>query len=242
MVNGCDLMNPRTKISKITRRIGVWRFSAVELLGSLILFIAALPFVEDVPEGNYLEPSLLTLVLVAGLLAVGGRKRVMGVGLFLLVPSVVFRWIHHISPGLITPAIFQVFGLVFVIFVVANILHFILRAARVDVEVICAGISVYLLIGLIWSLAYKLLGAVAPDAFVFTNVPNAEPSMTSFNAFYFSFSTLSSVGYGDITPASKVARMLAVMEAVTGILYVAVLISRLVSLYSPLVSDSDKES
>lgn len=236
------MMNPRTKISKITRRIGVWRFSAVELLASLILFIVLLPFVEDVPEGAYLEPSLLTLVLVAGLLAVGGKRRVLEVGLFLMVPSVIFRWIHHVSPDLVSPAYFLGFGLVFVVFVVGNIMRFILRAPRVDTEVICAGISIYLLIGLVWSLAYKLLGSVSPDAFVFANVPGPPQSMTSFNSFYFSFSTLSSVGYGDITPASKVARMLAVMEAVTGILYVAVLISRLVSLYSPLVADPDKES
>ena len=158
------------------------------------------------------------------------------------MPSVIFRWIHHVSPDLVPPSVFLGFGLIFIGFVVANILYFILRAPRVDIEVICAGISVYLLIGLLWSMAYKLLGTVSPDAFVFTNVPNAEQEMTSFNSFYFSFSTLSSVGYGDITPASKVARMLAVMEAVTGILYVAVLISRLVSLYSPLMQESDKES
>ncbi len=235
-------MNPGIKIRKITRRIGVWRFSAVELLCSLVLFIVMIPFVEDIPNGAFLEPSLLTLVLGAGLMAVGGRRRVLMVGLFLLLPSVIFRWIHHVSPDLVSPAVFLGFGLVFIGFVVANILSFILRAGRVDTEVICAGVSVYLLIGLLWSMAYKLLGTVSPDAFAFTNVPNADQEMTSFNAFYFSFSTLSSVGYGDITPASKVARMLAVMEAVTGILYVAVLISRLVSLYSPLVRESDKES
>jgi hypothetical protein len=235
-------VNPGIKIRKITRRIGVWRFSAVELLCSLVLFIVMIPFVEDIPNGAFLEPSLLTLVLGAGLMAVGGRRRVLMVGLFLLLPSVIFRWIHHVSPDLVSPAVFLGFGLVFIGFVVANILSFILRAGRVDTEVICAGVSVYLLIGLLWSMAYKLLGTVSPDAFAFTNVPNADQEMTSFNAFYFSFSTLSSVGYGDITPASKVARMLAVMEAVTGILYVAVLISRLVSLYSPLVRESDKES
>jgi hypothetical protein len=235
-------MNPKIKISKITRRIGVWRFSAVELLCSLILFIVMTPFVEESEDAAFLEPSLLTLVLVAGLLAVGGRRHVLHVGLALMLPSIIFRWIHHVNPDLVSPVVFLGFGMVFVGYVVANILQFILRAPRVDTEVICAGVSVYLLIGLIWSLAYKMLGMVSPDAFVFTNVPDGEKSMNSFNAFYFSFSTLSSVGYGDITPASKVARMLAVMEAVTGILYVAVLISRLVSLYSPLVSDSDKDS
>jgi voltage-gated potassium channel len=56
--------------------------------------------------------------------------------------------------------------------------------------------------------------------------------MDGFTAFYFSFATLTTVGYGDIAPVSSVARMLAVMEAVTGLFYVAVLISRLVALYS----------
>jgi hypothetical protein len=73
-------------------------------------------------------------------------------------------------------------------------------------------------------------------AFAF-NTNEGRQSIRGFNAFYFSFVTLSTVGYGDITPVSKVARMLAAMEAMTGLLYVAVLIARLVSLYSIPKSD-----
>ena len=61
--------------------------------------------------------------------------------------------------------------------------------------------------------------------------------MNGFNGFYFSFITLRTVGYGDITPASRIARRLAAMEAMTGLLYVAILIARLVSLYSSPKSD-----
>ena len=57
-------------------------------------------------------------------------------------------------------------------------------------------------------------------------------TLGGFNAFYFSFMTLCTVGYGDITPVSRPARMLAVTEAVVGLFYVAVLISRLVAVYS----------
>ena len=56
--------------------------------------------------------------------------------------------------------------------------------------------------------------------------------MDGFTATYFSFATLTTIGYGDIIPASKAARMLAVLEAMTGIFYIAVVISRLVALYS----------
>ena len=62
---------------------------------------------------------------------------------------------------------------------------------------------------------------------------NAGPqSMNEFNGFYFSFITLSTVGYGDITPVSRIARWLAAMQAMTGLLYLTVLTARLVSLYS----------
>lgn len=61
--------------------------------------------------------------------------------------------------------------------------------------------------------------------------------MNGFTGFYFSFITLSTVGYGDITPVSRIARWLAALEAMTGLLYVAVLISRLVALYSSPKSD-----
>ncbi len=115
--------------------------------------------------------------------------------------------------------------------VIASLLGFVLRAKQVDANVLCAGISVYLLLGLAWTLGYLLVAAANPKqpAFAF----NAGPaSMTSFNAFYFSFITLTTVGYGDITPVSNVARALAALEAMTGTLFVAVLISRLVALYS----------
>jgi hypothetical protein len=119
--------------------------------------------------------------------------------------------------------------LVFLAFVVGRLLVFILCAPKVNSEVLCAGVSVYLLIGLVWSLGYRML---APDAFAFSVPPSSTHEMTRFNAFYFSFITLTTVGYGDITPVSPIARMLAVMEAMTGTLFLGVLIARLVSLYS----------
>jgi hypothetical protein len=88
------------------------------------------------------------------------------------------------------------------------------------------------MLGLIWTIAYWLVDQVKPGAFAFNTATGAKESMQGFNAFYFSFITLSTVRYGDITPVSHVARMLAAMEAMTGLLYVAVLIARLVALYS----------
>jgi len=227
-------MNPKSSIKKITRRFGVRRYSSVELLGALILLIAAMPFVDDLPHGATVESALLSLVMISAGLAVGGRRNVLLLALLLLLPALITRWTHHLFPHLVSPTVHLVFCLIFIAFVVANILRFILRATRVDTEVICAAISVYLMIGMLWGFAYMLVGICSNEAFYFAPIWNDARTMTPFNSFYFSFTTLSSVGFGDITPSSKVARMLAVMETITGILYIAVLISRLVSLYTPI--------
>jgi hypothetical protein len=91
---------------------------------------------------------------------------------------------------------------------------------------------VYLLLGMVWAQAYVLVAQITPDAFQFPVAEHSERHIGGFKAFYFSFSTLTTAGFGDITPVSKVARTLAIMEAVTGNLYLAILISRLVGRYS----------
>ena len=76
------------------------------------------------------------------------------------------------------------------------------------------------MLGLIWTMAYWLVAKVTPrDAFAFnTGTGTKKSRWTGFNAFYFSFITLSTVGYGgSITPVSRIARWLAAMEAMTGI-------------------------
>jgi hypothetical protein len=98
--------------------------------------------------------------------------------------------------------------------------------------VLCAGISVYLILGLLWGLAYTLVAQLIPNAFSFSARAGTSATMTGFTSMYFSFITLATLGYGDVIPVADVARMLAMLEAMTGTLFVAILIARLVSLYS----------
>src|SRR6266480_4808242 len=217
---------------ELLRRLRFRRFSTVQLLIALALLFTCAPVVEEMKGGELIVPILFSLVLLAGVLAVADRKRVLVIALVLATPAVGGRWINHFRPDLVPPVLFLVAGLVLIIFVVAHLLRFILRAPSVTTEVLCASISAYLMLGLMWTMAYWLVDQLTPGgAFSFNT--NAGPrSINGFNAFYFSFVTLSTVGYGDITPVSRIARWLAAMEAMTGLLYVAVLIARLVSLYS----------
>ena len=214
------------------RLIGLYRYSAAEFLIALVLVFIGIPFVEHFDKGKQIETILMTLVLVSGVLAVGGHRRTLLLGVILVLPALVGKWINQYWPEQASVEFFYVAGLIFLIFLIWEFLHFILRAPRVNSEVICAGLSIYLLLGLMWMFAYLLVARVVPDAFAFTTGPAADQSLHGANAFYFSFITLCTVGYGDIIPVSPVARMLAAMEAITGTLYVAVLISRLVAMYS----------
>jgi voltage-gated potassium channel len=215
------------------------RFSTVQLLIALALFFISAPFVEEIEGGELIVSGLFSLVLVAGVVAVANSKRVLVIAIVLAIPAIAGRWINHFYPALIPPAVFLVAGLILIAFVVGNLLRFVLRAPSVNTEVLCASISAYLMLGLMWTMAYWLVDQLTPGgAFSFNT--NAGPrSINGFDGFYFSFITLSTVGFGDITPVSRMARWLAAMEAMTGLLYVAVLIARLVSMYStPKSNDS----
>ncbi len=213
-------------------RSGVLHFSMVELLIALVLLFASAPFIEQLQYGNVIESALMTMVLIAAVLAVGARRRTLVIAVLLVSPAVIARWVNHFRPDLIPDELKVLLSLVFMIFVVVNLLGFILRAPIVTSEVLCAGIAGYLLLGLIWAFAYVLLAQQSPASFVLHNQGADAKLMDQFSAFYFSFVTLTTTGFGDITPVSRAARMLTVMEAVVGTFYVTILIARLVAMYS----------
>ena len=107
------------------------------------------------------------------------------------------------------------------------------RRGTVDSERIFAALDAYLMAGLIFSVCYLILEQSWPASF-------GTPAVTDLDlsgAVYFSFVTIATLGYGDITPASEAARGLAILEAVAGQLYIAVLVARLVGLYTVSASD-----
>ena len=234
-----EVTQPRRSTKPVLARFRFRRFSTVQLLIALALFFLSAPFVEEIEGGELIVSGLFSLVLLAGVVAVANRKRVLVIAIVLAIPAIVGRWINHFHPALVPPAVFLVAGLILIAFVVGNLLRFVLRAPAVNTEVLCASISAYLMLGLMWTMAYWLVDQLTPGGAFSFNTHAGPQSINGFTGFYFSFITLSTVGFGDITPVSRMARWLAAMEAMTGLLYVAVLIARLVSMYStPKSNDS----
>jgi len=126
--------------------------------------------------------------------------------------------------------------LLFIAYVTWSELRSVLKQKEVTGETIAMSISVYLLLGLAWGLLYILLFQLQPNAFNLSGLPSPAPTKAAdvqpfFPIFiYFSLTTLSTIGYGDITPLSLQARYAAVAEGITGQFYLAILVARLVGL------------
>lgn len=203
--------------------------SAASFLGALVLLLVATPFVQGFSEGPLYEAVLYTLVMCTGLLASGSRRRIKLAAVCLALTAI---WLNQLWPQKCPALTFILPAMAFLGIVIASLLAFILRAEQVDANVLCAGISVYLILGLLWGLAYTLVAQVNLHAFECSSHPGTPVAMSGFTSMYFSFTTLATLGYGDITPATDIARMLTMLEGMTGTLFVGVMIARLVCLYS----------
>ena len=104
----------------------------------------------------------------------------------------------------------------------------IFKEKRVNSDTIEGGIAVFVMIGLLWAVLYRMVAIVDPNAF--SDLGDTRYLLDTL--FYFSFTTLTTLGYGDVTPISDLARTLANFEAMIGVMYPAIYIARVVGIYT----------
>ncbi|MEE9605135.1 MAG: potassium channel family protein, partial [Candidatus Scalindua sp.] len=120
------------------------------------------------------------------------------------------------------------FGIAFIAFLVAVILSFIFGEQEVTSNVIYGAIVVYLLIAIMWAFVFSVLESIHPGSFAIGE-SQIEAGRSLF--IYYSFVTITTLGYGDITPITATASSFSVLEAVTGQIYLVVLVARLVGMH-----------
>jgi hypothetical protein len=165
------------------------------------------------------------------------KKRRSVVGWALASIAILERMASIFAPSFTTDLVGSICWFSFAAFITWTELRAVLRQKEVTGETICMSISVYLLIGLSWGLVYVFIYQLQPNAFYFPNpatqrsgsVSDVQTS-TYVKLIYFSFATLTTMGYGDILPVTLQARYAAIAEAMMGIFYMAILVARLVAM------------
>ncbi len=205
------------------------------LFVSLIFAMAAPAMVPDSTLFDVGIQILVTFILLAGLTAVGRSRRFVIVGLTLVLPAVALNWLARIDGMYSLLILSSVLATAFLVYLAVLILNYVMRAAKVDSNTIAGAVCVYILMGYAWGLGYFIMEAWSPAAIIHTTPlpPDRVGGLleATSDAVYFSFATLTTLGYGDITPLSAGARTLAVLEAIMGQLYLVVLIARFVGLH-----------
>lgn len=215
------------RIHQITQKTGKYSLLLICLLIALILF----PVLEDYKIGHICLTLWCLISLVTTALTLQDnkhlfRKIVLSGGiLFVLVVatllSQLFGWqtqfIYHWS----LPT-----AIVFFAYIAWIIVSSIFKQKELSADELSGAIVVYLLIGITWALLYSYIELLYPNSFSFVSADDLQAKGSAL--FYYSFVTLTTLGYGDILPVSQFARMVAYLEAVSGVMYTAILVAGLV--------------
>jgi len=207
-----------------------------------VLLLVVFPYLERPGLPMVLFRSLGAAAFVSGVYAVSDRRVQWITALAIAFPAGVFNAVYAFRPDPRIAVPTLVFTILFVVFTLASLLRAVVRAERVTLDTIYGALSVYLLMAIAWSAAYLLLVTIQPDAIVMDAARHPNHTMDWSDCVFFSFVTLTSLGYGDIVSMTAQARSLSILEAVSGIMYVAVLIARLVGVHAAAKSQASLEA
>lgn len=205
------------------------------MLASLVFMFIALPMLEFAPGGGLRFPILLCIVLLAATYVNRTQRWILWAAVILGVGTISGLAIAHTSGSTGARIVAELLGLGLLGFTTLVLLNSLVQARDVQVDTLIGGICVYLLIGLCFALVFRLVVDLTPGSFIsggeVLEVTPDDASTLAARLLYFSFITLTTVGYGDVTPRGEFAQMLSASEAIIGQLYLAIFIARMMGLY-----------
>jgi hypothetical protein len=204
------------------------------LTGLLIFIVGYLIVLNSLSEfslGRVLARLLFSLIIVAGVVATFKQRWLHGFAMILAVATLALNWAEEIRPGGVLTTLNAGISLIYLGFLLAMVVVQVFREGPVTGHRVRGAIVVYLLLGGVWALLYQVVALTIPGAFRLPeSLAGGDPDALQRLMTYFSFVTLTTTGYGDITPVHPVARTLCMLEALVGQLYPAITLARLVSL------------
>jgi len=205
-------------------RVNKLKYGFVLLLISLLCLLIVPPYWQG-QNKEVVMGILLSAVMLSFLVLVVEKSWELVVALVLAAPACAYNW------GMLTlingelSFYLSMLNILFYAFVAIELVRFIARSRVIDFNIIAAAICVYFVIGVAWAFIYLSIETKTPGAIL-------QGATEPFSQlFYFSFVTMTTLGYGDILPSSNIARHWVVLQAITGQFYLAIIIARLVGLY-----------
>ena len=197
-----------------------------------VLLLVLFPYLKQPGLPLVLLRLLAAAAFVSGVYAVSDKRAQWLTALALAIPAVALNTALALRPDAQIAVPMLVFTILFLVLTLVSLLRAVARAERVTPDTIYGSLSVYLLMAITWAALYSLLVTIHPGAIVMDAARHPNQRMDWFDCVFYSFLTLTSQGNGDMVPVTEQARSLSILEAVSGTMYVAILMARLVSLYS----------
>ncbi len=215
--------------SKHAEMIAARRFFLlfVFLLGSLVLY----PLTQGSGSRYYLFRFLGSAAVLLSVYAVSFRRGVLMVAALLAIPALLGRILLFEFDASALSIVRTTLSLAFDVFIVVVIFRRVFSHDKPNAETVFGALCIYLLVGFGFTSIYGLISSFDPLAFHLDPTANLHKIPDRFDFIYYSFGTISSLGAAGITPVSGEARSLTVIEGILGVLYLAVLISRLMGAY-----------
>ena len=200
------------------------------LLCGLAAILLAYPFLETSPLGRELLAAvgLVVLVLCVRIVGVGPRRALLGwilAGLAIAANAAYVLW-DLPGLGLVTTIAYAAFYA----YAITCLVAYVLRDDIATYDELFAAVCLYIFIAMFWACLYWIVKYFQPEAFYVNPANNVDGRVTWWDLLYFSFTTLTSTGYGEITPVTSHARSLVMLQQITGVMYVALLVARLANM------------
>lgn len=197
------------------------------LIGALVAQVLLFPLLDRIGGGRAFLVVFEWLILVLALRAARARTHQSRLGYLFLVPAVVLHVLAELTtlPGLYPASL--VTQAAFHGFVVWSLLRYVFSDDIMTVDELLAAASMYILMAFAFAYVYALIEFAHPGAFFINPVNNPDGAVGWWELLYFSFTCLTSVGFGEITPVADMARAVVMLQQMAGVLYVALLISRM---------------
>jgi len=212
--------------------VSVFAHRCVYLFAALLLLLVMVPFLENMVWGRIALNAINVLILFAAAVAVSDSRVCFALAVILGVASVAFQvaGFTQWEPQLLLLS--RGFGAAFYFLTVSYLLTYVLRREVLTLDKLYGAAAAFLMLGVIWTYFYSIVLYFHPGALAAGGAPIEMTKVSEM--LYFSFTVLTTTGFGDITAVHPVARMLCVLEQVIGVLFIAILIARLAGTYPPV--------